>query len=99
MTWLELGTNKKVLSQGILRLNMNALSLTNQKIWPMQVFCGQTNRPTNRWATNYMPPISRCGGHKQRENAGDDHFLIVSQSFPKSLSSLALKSCHYAVKG
>ena len=32
---LEIGTNRKFLSQGILMWNLKALSLTNQKIWPM----------------------------------------------------------------
>ena len=48
---LELGTNKKVLSQSILMWNMKALTLTNQKILAnVEVFVDkQTDKPTTIW--------------------------------------------------
>ena len=63
---LELGTNKKVLSQGIPMPNMKALTLTNQKIWPMlKFFCGQTSGQMDKQtAKNYMTSTYRCRGIK-----------------------------------
>ena len=61
--WPWTGTNRKVLSQGILRCKMKALSLTNQKIWPTLQFL-RTNNRTSGWAKNHMSPIYLCGGTK-----------------------------------
>ena len=64
---LELGTNRKVFSLGILMENMKALTFTNQNRRPMLKFFKQTNGK-NRWVKNYIPvlPIYRCRDKKNK---------------------------------
>ena len=67
--YLELVIKRKVLSQGKLMSNMKALTVTNQKIWPMYKFL-QTNKQTNKQTHRQMDePKSICPqyidvGHK-----------------------------------
>ena len=62
--------------------NMKALTLTNQKMWPMLKFL-QTKTQTNGQAKNYMPPIYQCVGLK---------ILLSARAVQVSFDSLQISS-------